>query len=96
MWLSHMDLVFQEGCSGRTDCQRATGWMTVTCPWEEGRPRVCTQRSLHCHLLPVPGWKVSCLKSYCSCNLSLASTPSKIRTRVAANQGRVWRMKGTV
>ena len=55
MWLSHMDLVFQEGCSGRTDCQRATGWMRVTYPWEEGRTHLCTQRFLHCHLLSVPG-----------------------------------------
>ena len=37
MWLVHMDLVFQEGCSGRTNHQRATGWMRVTHPWEVGQ-----------------------------------------------------------
>lgn len=55
MWLSHMDLVFQEGCSGRTDCQRATGWMRVTYAREEGIPRMCTQCFLHCRFLLVPG-----------------------------------------
>lgn len=54
MWLSHTDLVFQEGCSGRTDCWRATGWMRVTYPREEGRQRMCTPHSLHCRLLSVP------------------------------------------
>lgn len=94
-WLSHTDLVFQEGCSGRTHCQRATGWMRVTCPREEGRPCVCTPCFLCCHLLSVPRWKVSCL-------LQLQIVPGQhtqqdqdqVRTRVGANQGRVWRMEG--
>lgn len=50
-----MELVLQEGRSGRTDLSGSSRMDESHYPWEEGRPRVCTWCLLHCRLLSVPG-----------------------------------------